>query len=526
MALLQPADGLPLRSSHDSDPPRPHAGRRSSRRDVRAPGPDPPGEPRRRGRPDRAVHRRRRRRHAGKDRAPPPGRAPASAAATRRATRQRRLPPGRCTTASRLRRAATAPTTTATATVDGVTATASAPPADASAVGAAERRRAPQSSAPAPQVAQPAAPGGPGRLGAPRGDLRRQLAARWRVSRRRRSGPRGSPCSAGRRPWRSRTARGSPPPSGWCSRPLPPSTCACSRFRPDSELEAVNRAAGARSRRSARCSRHAIDAALMAAEVSRGALDPTVGAALIALGYDRDLDAVRSGPVPTVRAARVPGWQTVELDRERGTVRIPAGARLDLGATAKALAADRAAEAALQATGLRGARLLLRRSGAGRRATAGGLADPGHRRSPRAHRRQPGQTIVLRDGGLATSSRCGRRWMTAAGPQHHLLDPRTGQPAPTPVAHRLGSRRQLPGGEHRQHRPDDRRRRGPAAARRGGPAGPPGHRGAERRSTATAGRRTARSYRSGRRGDEPRGLGWQRIVVPGAGDRRRVAAAA
>jgi thiamine biosynthesis lipoprotein len=205
---------------------------------------------------------------------------------------------------------------------------------------------------------------------------------------------------------------------------------ACSRFRADSELEAVNRAAGASVTVGA-VLEQAIDAALMAAEVSGGALDPTVGTALIALGYDRDLAAVRAGPVPAVRAARVPGWRTVELDRNRHTVRIPAGARLDLGATAKALAADVAAEAARAAAGCG---VLV--SFSGDLALAGEPPGEGwtirvsddHRADPR----DPGQSIILRDGGLATSSRRGRRWETAAGSQHHLIDPQSGRPAATP----------------------------------------------------------------------------------------------
>jgi thiamine biosynthesis lipoprotein len=205
---------------------------------------------------------------------------------------------------------------------------------------------------------------------------------------------------------------------------------ACSRFRSDSELEAVNRAAGAHVAVGA-VLEQAIDAALMAAEVSGGALDPTVGAALIALGYDRDLDAVRAGRVPAVRAAHVPGWRTVRLDRDRHAVQIPSGARLDLGATAKALAADVAAGAAHAAAGCG---VLV--SFSGDLALAGDPPAEGwtirvaddHRAGPR----DPGQSIVLRDGGLATSSRCGRRWETAGGSQHHLIDPHTGRPASTP----------------------------------------------------------------------------------------------
>jgi thiamine biosynthesis lipoprotein len=44
----------------------------------------------------------------------------------------------------------------------------------------------------------------------------------------------------------------------------------------------------------------------------------------------------------------------------------------------------------------------------------------------------PGPTIALPAGGLATSGLAVRRWHTAAGELHHIVDPRTGHPAVTP----------------------------------------------------------------------------------------------
>src|SRR5947209_9071562 len=118
---------------------------------------------------------------------------------------------------------------------------------------------------------------------------------------------------------------------------------ACSRFREDSELTTLNSSAGTATAVSALLF-EAIEAALRAAELTDGDVDPTVGEALIALGYDRDFDQL--DPTRPVRIAAVPGWRAIELDREAGTIRVPRGVKLDLGATAKALAADRAAAAA------------------------------------------------------------------------------------------------------------------------------------------------------------------------------------
>lgn len=92
--------------------------------------------------------------------------------------------------------------------------------------------------------------------------------------------------------------------------------------------------------------------ALRAAEATDGTVDPTVGSAMDALGYDRDFTLVREDDRPvrlTVR--RTPGWRAVRLDRATGTVTVPEGIRLDLGATAKAWAADRAAGTLAAAAG-------------------------------------------------------------------------------------------------------------------------------------------------------------------------------
>jgi thiamine biosynthesis lipoprotein len=123
---------------------------------------------------------------------------------------------------------------------------------------------------------------------------------------------------------------------------------ACSRFRDDSELAAVNAARG-RPVGVSGVLLDALEVALRAAAVTDGLVDPTVGDALVLSGYDRDFARVRGSSVRRVRAGRVAGWRVVELDRAAGTVRVPDGVRLDLGATAKALAADRAAERALAA---------------------------------------------------------------------------------------------------------------------------------------------------------------------------------
>ena len=86
----------------------------------------------------------------------------------------------------------------------------------------------------------------------------------------------------------------------------------------------------------------AIGVALRAARLTDGDVDPTVGAAMSAAGYDRDFHQIEpNGPPLRLTVRQVPGWREVRLDGRSLT--LPAGVRLDLGATAKAWAADRSA---------------------------------------------------------------------------------------------------------------------------------------------------------------------------------------
>ena len=93
--------------------------------------------------------------------------------------------------------------------------------------------------------------------------------------------------------------------------------------------------------------------ALDAARRTDGDVDPTVGCALTELGYDLDLELLPADGPRGARgpAGRVPGWRRIQLDRERHVVTVPRGVRLDLGATAKAWAADRAARGSTSALG-------------------------------------------------------------------------------------------------------------------------------------------------------------------------------
>jgi thiamine biosynthesis lipoprotein len=203
---------------------------------------------------------------------------------------------------------------------------------------------------------------------------------------------------------------------------------ACSRFRADSDISRLNAGAGRPVDVSARLLDE-LAAALRAARLTDGLVDPTIGRALIRLGYDRDftLLAAAAGSTPLAFTA-VPGWQCVEVDPGRGRARVPAGVVVDLGATAKARCADLAAAAAADATGS-GVLVSL----GGDVAVAG--APPGRgwdvlvTDDSSAHAGAPSQTVKVLTGGLATSGVTVRTWHRGGTALHHIIDPRTGRPA-------------------------------------------------------------------------------------------------
>jgi thiamine biosynthesis lipoprotein ApbE len=206
---------------------------------------------------------------------------------------------------------------------------------------------------------------------------------------------------------------------------------ACSRFRADSDLTLLNESPGRAVTVDPRLVR-AVGVAIRAARLTDGRVDPTIGNALCLLGYDADFAAIAEGrPARTVRARRVPGWRGIVVDRVRSTVRLPAGVRIDLGATAKADAADQVARLVHETLG--GGVLV---SLGGDIAVAGPAPDGGwpvritddHTAGVDA----PGETVSIRSGGLATSSTTVRRWTQGNEERHHLLDPATGLPADGP----------------------------------------------------------------------------------------------
>ncbi|MFN8189033.1 MAG: FAD:protein FMN transferase [Nocardioidaceae bacterium] len=203
----------------------------------------------------------------------------------------------------------------------------------------------------------------------------------------------------------------------------------CSRFREDSDLTMVNRHAGTWVEVDPMLVA-AVKTAVDAARQTDGLVNPLLGRPLQQLGYDRDfaqLTECEDDVIAPVQQPPLDAWTRIDLDDE-GAIRVPAGSALDLGATAKAWASDIIAAAA---AGELDAQAIVSLGGDIAISDTGTPGEPW----PIAISTFPGQpaetTITLDRGGLATSSTRVRRWTRRGVQLHHVLDPRTGLPAPT-----------------------------------------------------------------------------------------------
>ena len=202
---------------------------------------------------------------------------------------------------------------------------------------------------------------------------------------------------------------------------------ACSRFRPDAELTMLYDRAGEWVP-VGELLFEALSVARRAAERTDGVVDPTVACAMDRLGYDRDFKSLDADGPSSAAPHPAPGYGLLRLDARRRRARVAAGVRLDLGATAKALAADRVAA---RVAGL-GTGVVVSIGGdvaVGGPAPASGwhvgiAADSG------AGGTGIEEVVALSSGGLASSSTALRSWVRGGRRLHHIVDPRTGDCAP------------------------------------------------------------------------------------------------
>ena len=206
-----------------------------------------------------------------------------------------------------------------------------------------------------------------------------------------------------------------------------------SRFRPASEITQLNTSAGRPVVVSADTF-ELVERAIDGWRETAGLFDPTIGPALCRAGYDRDfpLAIIHARSQESLPAETAPGCAGIHLDPIVRSVTLPSGVVFDPGGIGKGLAAD-IVSAELMAAGAHGALVNvggdLRVRGEPPNGASWNVAieDP---------MREPGELlrVALLDGAVATSSRMQRRWQTPEGSMHHLIDPRSGQPACTRIA--------------------------------------------------------------------------------------------
>jgi len=206
-----------------------------------------------------------------------------------------------------------------------------------------------------------------------------------------------------------------------------------SRFRPESTLSRLNAANG-----EAIPASPAFLAVLTAAQegvtASGGRFDPGVLTALEAAGYDRTFAAidveVKDRPASSRTTQRAgSGWHAVRIDHAAGMVALPVGMRIDLGGIAKGAFVDALADLL---TAWPGGMV----DAGGDLRVWGSAPDGGPWLIAIEHPGRLGEDLAtaaiadpVRAGGIATSGTNRRRWATASGTAHHLIDPATGLPA-------------------------------------------------------------------------------------------------
>lgn len=187
---------------------------------------------------------------------------------------------------------------------------------------------------------------------------------------------------------------------------------AASRFRPESELSAINRDGGSATSLSSILA-DVMRAADRARRISDGLVDVGVGGAVRAWGYERTFAEVSDlGGAPQPVAAGDWGIHGRVLTRSPGT-------QIDLGGVAKGWTCDRAVE-----TGLANV------------VSAGGdlrSIDPDTTVSVTDEDDEVVMKVHVGRGALATSSVAKRRWRVAGTEVSHIIDPRTMRPVVTPV---------------------------------------------------------------------------------------------
>jgi thiamine biosynthesis lipoprotein len=197
---------------------------------------------------------------------------------------------------------------------------------------------------------------------------------------------------------------------------------------PDSEISQINAAAGKKPVPVSEETFEVIARAQDIAVRTRGVFDITVGAFQGLWKFDQDMDGTLPSPAEVKRRLALVGYRRVVLDQAKRTVYLrKKGVSITLGGIAKGYAVDRCA-ALLRQQGF--ANFMVQAGGdmyvAGKKGKDPwivGIRDP---RSPE------GRYFALapvEDHSFSTSGDYERGFVKDGVRYHHILDPRTGQPA-------------------------------------------------------------------------------------------------
>jgi thiamine biosynthesis lipoprotein len=201
------------------------------------------------------------------------------------------------------------------------------------------------------------------------------------------------------------------------------------RFADDSELSKLNRSAGERFWASPDLFA-VVALAGRFFHLTRGLFDPSILPELKRAGYDRSMDVLRTqGPAPlieTLLAGERASFSEVDLDEADHTILLPPGMEIDLGGIAKGWIAEQAAnilsEYASACVVDAGGDMFMLGLPEGLDQWPVELEDP----------LQPEHSLAalkVGPGAVATSTVTKRSWKQAGRERHHIIDPRTGEPA-------------------------------------------------------------------------------------------------
>ena len=204
------------------------------------------------------------------------------------------------------------------------------------------------------------------------------------------------------------------------------------RFSQDSELSHLNRSAGTWFRASADMT-FVISLAKQYVEQTNGLFNPSILPDLERIGYDRSMDLIRAEEalLPPARFTQSSGLLALDellINPDENLIFLPHGMRLDLGGIAKGWIAEQAAlilaDYSLACLVDAGGDMFMVGLPEGESSWQIDLEDP----------RNPDWSLTslnVLPGALTTSSVVKRKWKQGETSRHHLIDPRTGEPAET-----------------------------------------------------------------------------------------------